>query len=473
MKILEIVLTILSSFGDVLLSCLLYYISLRPLRKDVSYRLLLILLAINFFPTIILSFTSIPYIFKSLVAFAIDVVTCYILSNHRKGLAIGLPVIYFILLYLCESMVPLTLSIFYPSVLESGVAHTAFLQVYGTLVSRGLLYLLLGGAISFFYRNKRSLNTQYLRAPQWICFCAGNTLIVCFMVAFSHALNDAPERMGRIAFILPIMFVIISGMYLGMLVSLSHESEGRYKLQSDLLRAEQRAEQSKTISSVYRQARGLRHDLSNHFQVIGSLATKGQTKEILAYLCQLEKSAPYAFGQWMETGDATVDAVLNAKFSRALQSGIRVHAEVGYPQPLDIPTADICTILFNMLDNAIEACEKNEDPQKRAIRLFMWQESNFFAITCKNPSEIQPIKDKRTGFRSSKNGSLHGIGMKQLEELATKYNGVFGARYKNGDFTAKVMLAHKPVKNQLVSTVDLPRGSVIKGRGTDKTDEDA
>ena len=147
MKVLEYVLSIVSSVGDNVLSLLLYFMVLRPARQNVSRKLILILIIVNVLPTMILSFTPVPFLIKSLVAFIIDIVSCYILSGHQFGISFCLPAIYFGLLYICESTATFVLTLFYPNVIVESVLGTTFFQIYGTLESRGLLYLILGSVI--------------------------------------------------------------------------------------------------------------------------------------------------------------------------------------------------------------------------------------------------------------------------------------------------------------------------------------
>lgn len=456
MEILESILTVVSSFGDNVLSFVLYYMAIRPSQKDISKRLLFILLAANVIPTLILSFTPIPYLFKSLIALVIDIITCYILSNHRKALSICLPAIYFGVLYICESTVPFTLSSFYPSVLEDGVAYTSFMQVYGTLESRGLLYLILGGAIYFLYRKQGLVESQYLRGPQWIGFGAGITLLGSFVTAFSYSQNDDPQWMKHMAPLLPIICVVQLIIMLALFINMSRGSEREYKLQNELLRADQREEQSKTIRSLYEKSRGIRHDFKNHMQVLGSLAEEGRLEEIKKYLKEMADSEPLSTRQWIEVRDPTVAALVNAKFSRALESGIRISAEIWYPNPMHVPTADLCTVLFNVLDNAIEACEKNKDPENRRIRLVLKQKGYFFGVLCDNPSEIAPIPAKKYRFRSTKKGPFHGVGLRQLSQMAHKHNGAFDAKYEKGIFSVRVVMANSPCNESFISTVELP-----------------
>ena len=333
---------------------------------------------------------------------------------------------------------------------------TSFFQIYGTLESRGLLYLLLGSAIYTIYRKAGVGEQRYLHASQWVCFGAGITLLASFVTAFSYSQNDDPLWMHHIAPILPIVFALQLIIMLALLINMSRGNEREYKLQSELLRADQREEQSKTIRSLYEKSRAIRHDFKNHMQVLGTLAEEGRLEEIKKYLKEMADSEPLSTRQWIEVRDPTVAALVNAKFSRALESGIRISAEIWYPNPMHVPTADLCTVLFNVLDNAIEACEKNKDPENRRIRLVLKQKGYFFGVLCDNPSEIAPIPAKKYRFRSTKKGPFHGVGLRQLSQMAHKHNGAFDAKYEKGIFSVRVVMANSPCSESFISTVELP-----------------
>lgn len=455
MEILQNILTVASSFMDGVLSMLLFCLIIRPKRK-ISWQLFGGMLTINIIASVTLSFLPILYLIKSAIILVIDCTICLILSEFKWAISICIPLIYFGLMFLCESTVPFTLSSFYPSVLEDGVSYTAFMQVYGTLESRGLLYLVLGVAIYFLYRKQGIMDGQYLRVPHWLGFGAGIALLGGFVTAFSYSQNDDPQWLHDIAPLIPIIVVLLFIIMLAQFINMSRGSEREYKLQNELLRADQREEQSKTIRSLYEKSRAIRHDFKNHMQVLGTLAEEGRLEEIKKYLKEMADSEPLSTRQWIEVRDPTVAALVNAKFSRALESGIRISAEIWYPNPMHVPTADLCTVLFNVLDNAIEACEKNKDPENRRIRLVLKQKGYFFGVLCDNPSEIAPIPAKKYRFRSTKKGPFHGVGLRQLSQMAHKHNGAFDAKYEKGIFSVRVVMANSPCSESFISTVELP-----------------
>ena len=100
---------------------------------------------------------------------------------------------------------------------------------------------------------------------------------------------------------------------------------------------------------------------------------------------------------------------MNSKFIYAKKHNIQVSAEICFPEPLTITISDLCAALFNLLDNAIEACEKNQLPENRWLELTLHQADSFLVIRCSNPSEVRPTQG-RNGFRTSKPGARHGIG---------------------------------------------------------------
>ena len=108
------------------------------------------------------------------------------------------------------------------------------------------------------------------------------------------------------------------------------------------------------VENMYRQMRGWRHDWRNHLQALKIYAAKGDLPGIQRYLDELDTSLS-ALDMVIKTGNPMTDAILNSKISLAKNRGISVMADAHIPVKLRIPEIDLCCILGNLFDNAIEA----------------------------------------------------------------------------------------------------------------------
>ena len=98
--------------------------------------------------------------------------------------------------------------------------------------------------------------------------------------------------------------------------------------------------------------RGWRHDYHSHIQTM--LALTDKPEEIREYLLGLNQDLT-TVDQVLKTGNVMLDAILNSKLSLIKSKGIRVNAKAVVPAQLQISSIDLCIIIGNLLDNAMEA----------------------------------------------------------------------------------------------------------------------
>lgn len=181
------------------------------------------------------------------------------------------------------------------------------------------------------------------------------------------------------------------------------------------------------------------HDFRNHLKTIDHL-TPAQTpaKE---YLADLLSSASKPL-QLCQCGNNIIDAVINSKHEEAIQNEIPFIYQIRLSdEPLQITSTDLCALLANQIDNAIEACQKLEAHEKRHISIFIWRRESFVFFKVVNSTAENPL-DEHHNIKSSASskGALHGFGIKNIKDIASRYNGTLEMDYTNGDFTSLAIL---------------------------------
>lgn len=114
------------------------------------------------------------------------------------------------------------------------------------------------------------------------------------------------------------------------------------------------------LDEQYEQAERLRHDMKNHLIALGGLLEEREFQKMYAYLEKMKESGSLESGQEV-TGNRAVDALLYNKRKKAEEEGIAWICDVRMPPICGIDEFDLCVLFGNILDNAIEACEKMED----------------------------------------------------------------------------------------------------------------
>lgn len=213
---------------------------------------------------------------------------------------------------------------------------------------------------------------------------------------------------------------------------------------ADLLNTQMRLEKEsfKRIEESYNRTRELRHDLKNHIFVLKGIAENGTKDEMLSYLEKMTDAVEEATYVSMSKNSA-VDAILNEKLLYAQKNGISTQFDV---TPLDntkISAMDICIILSNALDNAVEACVKFPKPSDRYIDVKIEDSENEMIISVKNPSTEAPKRRAGAYISRKKDHENHGLGLKSIKRTVDKHKGDMLVKYENGIFNLVICLPHK------------------------------
>lgn len=123
------------------------------------------------------------------------------------------------------------------------------------------------------------------------------------------------------------------------------------------------------VENMYQKMRGWRHDYHNHIQTLKFLAANNDIVGIREYLNELDTNLSILDSS-IRTGNSMADAILNSKVSLAKAREIDVRVDAHIPVKLKISEIDLCCILGNLFDNAIDA-SMALPPQNRLIRVYM------------------------------------------------------------------------------------------------------
>ena len=187
------------------------------------------------------------------------------------------------------------------------------------------------------------------------------------------------------------------------------------------------------VENMYQKMRGWRHDYRHHIQTMKVHMANGEIDEIGAYLDMLDDDLTNV-ETVIKTGNRMADAILNSKLSLAAQKEIAVKAEANIPVSLTVSELDLCTVIGNLLDNAMDACM--ELPvEERLIRIYMEMKGNYLYISVINTAGGK----KKSNFRTTK-GEGHGFGLKRIDMIVEKYGGYITRASEDGAFSTEVLL---------------------------------
>lgn len=190
------------------------------------------------------------------------------------------------------------------------------------------------------------------------------------------------------------------------------------------------------IAEHVEQSRRQRHDFRQHLRAIASLS--GDSAEQLKYI---QKIADVNISQRMESycHDKAVDALLYYYVTAAKKDGVNMTVKIEIPENITLPAVQLCTIAGNLLENALEACQRQTSATAdRYISIHMkWQFSKLYLVT--ENSFDGDIRCQRDSFISLKHDGL-GTGTESVRSIAKQLGGTVEFRVEKERFTAIVIV---------------------------------
>jgi sensor histidine kinase regulating citrate/malate metabolism len=192
------------------------------------------------------------------------------------------------------------------------------------------------------------------------------------------------------------------------------------------------------VENMYKQVRGWRHDYKNHIQTLKAYMSVNEYDKVNAYLDELNEDLTNV-DTIMKTGNIIIDAILNSKISLANSKKIDVNAKVSVPENLNISEIDLCVIIGNLLDNAIEACEGITSDGEKFIRIFIGMKNTQLYVYIANTAPGGKLTKVNGRFTTRKSG-YHGYGLVRVDKTVEKYRGYVKRSSEDGAFTTEILL---------------------------------
>lgn len=345
------------------------------------------------------------------------------------------------------------------------------LFVYGLLLPISVVILVWASHINNYITIRQSatyLDTAVLRIIiSAICFPFMYMLWKKYIVPVVKTDN---RRQWRQAWIIPIIFSIVSLAYcennfeitymrfnqviarftlsIGVVI-VSVMQFSNMNTEEKFVRAEEKAKRSKMlidmkseqynmITEKIEKTRKSRHDIHHHINVVYQLAKENKIEQLIEYLEEYNKidstKEPMVY-----CNNSTVDAILNHYILLAKDNGIEVHLNVALPEELKIRDTDLCIVIGNLLENAIEASKKEEN---KRIKLRINRSNEYICMLVSNLYNGE-IKKGHSGYYSRKREFKDtGIGLSSVSAVVEKYDGRMEIDHTNGEFNVFIMMAN-------------------------------
>lgn len=324
------------------------------------------------------------------------------------------------------------------SILVCSVTDIVTVPVYrfvGILLSKFTALAVCNGI-----RVKRRMHQIHLNTAYWIIytvFFGIVSMVIFFIFRMGYELNNTYYNTFATVSAVGMTFCTVLVLYL-------YERQAEQSAQ--LRRREQYERHLKSqvkhldeILLKQEELRRVRHDMNNQLVAIQGYFHESDIAGGEAYVTSLLQNLQTPSSR-IRTGNSALDAILSTKKALAESKGITVDMEVQISDQLPLEPVDVCVIFGNALDNAIEACDRITQGEKK-INLVLVQREGKLLCHLANTAPINSSKDFSITSKSDKKN--HGFGLVNLKESLEKYDSEPVIDYKDGLFSMKFVVYGK------------------------------
>ncbi len=290
-----------------------------------------------------------------------------------------------------------------------------------------------------FLKNYRKIQLQ-LDAKQYFLFYVG---IICiyFLIATLQQISKegVTERMVNyygmstsVVCIILILLIIWQG--------IMTKRETEYVKQNEMydMYMKMQEEQIKTLIEHDNRIKSFKHDINNHFIALCGYAEMGNNEDIKEYLRDMKESS--MMSQIVEyTSNGAIDAIIRQMVEIAKMQDIDIKVTSSRIEEVGVSIFDLCTIVSNVIKNAIEGCEKITN-QKRKVNVCISKYEDSIYICVENT-----IKDKvniadNILISTKKDKENHGIGSNNVRKTVEKYGGIINYKNEEKSFIVEIII---------------------------------
>lgn len=382
--------------------------------------------------TNLISFSNVKLIVVLFVFFIFAIFMCKDTIKNKMIYT----VISFMMLVLCDILIANVMGIIMNINLARVIFTDEWFRVILFCISKLIFFIILKTICNFTGSKKHDLPLKY-----W-CMIIGIfiiSLIVLMLIGEIGVLTqDYPNK--TVYFIIVSFGVLLINLFMHyILIQLSdnYEKEQLYKIID--IKNEMQNSYYIEREEVYKETRKLGHDFKNHMLCVSSLLRSEKIAEAIAYIDSISET-PNMYFVLVKSGNDIMDAVLNQKLIAAQKCQIKLEVNAEAPKLIPIKSADLCAILSNLIDNAMEASIKVMNESKRKVYIKISPYKDYLFISVSNMVEPNEVVDVSRLYTTKNDSRNHGLGTKIVRNVVEKYNGSVEYKFENNLFTVKVLI---------------------------------
>lgn len=324
----------------------------------------------------------------------------------------------------------------FPNIIEMILALEIDCSLIGILCQM-IIFCLILLMRKYFVRNSSVSLTEI----EWIRFSVFPlfTIVVILALILNFGVMKN-EQQGNVLIYVACGLLIMNVMIFSLINDIMKREQqiSEYRLFQQKMR--NKTDTYHSISEGYEKQRKKVHEFTNKMACIMALAQEGEYERLQEYLASM-KAEMVEQADCIDTNNVLINAILNAKYQEAKQKGITFVFKINDLSGIKLVDEDVVLLLYNLLNNAFEACEKCEE---KIVRLKLLQEKELLILSVANTFENVPVKSGNK-FETSKNIDVesHGIGIENIKEVVEKNSGTYVIEYKAPIFKFIIMIPNE------------------------------
>jgi len=289
--------------------------------------------------------------------------------------------------------------------------------------------------------KKRTKGRQTLKTPYFLYIvCASAIVLITILfplylsLAYGEGLLYSVTFLSATFIIGILVFVVLSTAYHRITLRGQQAQLDIIRIRNELL-----SQNLNDAKHLHQERSKLAHDMKEHLSILYNLAKEEGNQKLCAYIETIH-SPLKDIVRIENTGNEFLDTILTVKKQQALKQGVPMDIDCNITPPLNIDPIDLTAILSNLLQNALEACEKVEDCNERYIYAAIQSQGAFLNIKIENSANSKLIKRNKEMRTTKKDKRMHGIGLQSVHSSVKRYQGDIIFESSDNLFTVSVVL---------------------------------
>lgn len=373
------------------------------------------------------------FLLKSILIILVIVIVVKIYYNNTILQNIVISSIYYGILVGIDNLLMIIINLLLPQ-RYIAILHNSVSETIIALLCKMLLLLTV---VIIRKKWKDKDNLDMISNKEWLCLSYFPIFTIISVAGIFGCLEQVDKKISNILFVTAFGFVIMNFLIFYLIHDIVYREAAIHDSRLIQERTKNQMNIYRNMHDAYERQREKTHDYKNQLTCIQGMLASSKKEEAVEYIADLTGNL-VKNGDIIHTNHVVADAVINQKYRYAQLKDITFIMMVNDLSDLSINEEDLVTILSNILDNAIEACEKLTSD--KVIKFKITTENNQLLIASKNPVKelVQIVNNKIITTKTIK--KEHGIGLLNIRTVVEKYDGTYAIQCKNGWFYLTVLI---------------------------------